>query len=65
MKKKGEVERKNREKMAGGRNKKKKIERGKCWVWFGEEERVNVKKKEKRKKERKKLNLIKEERETN
>ena len=32
MKKKGEVERKNREKMAGGRNKKKKkkIEREKC-----------------------------------
>ena len=46
MKKKGEVERKNREKMVGGRNKKKKkkrIEREKCWVWFGEEERVNVK----------------------
>ena len=41
------------------------FEREKCWVWFGEEERVNVKKKEKRKKERKKLNLIKEERETN
>ena len=36
-----------------------------CWVWFGEEERVNVKKKEKRKKEREKFNLIKEERETN
>ena len=41
------------------------FEREKCWVWFGEEERVNVKKKDKRKKERKKLNLIKEERETN
>ena len=37
----------------------------KCWVWFSEEERVNVKKKEKRKKEREKLNLIKEKRETN
>ena len=36
--------------MPGGRNKKKekRIEREKCWVWFGEEERVNVKKKEKR-----------------
>ena len=31
--------------MAGGRNKKKKIAREKCWVWFDEEERVNVKKK--------------------
>ena len=45
--------------------KKKFFEREKCWVWFGEEERVNVKKKEKRKKEREKLNLIKEEKETN
>ena len=38
--------------MVGGRNKqtkKKKIEREKCWVWFGEEERVNVKKKGERK----------------
>ena len=65
MKKKGEVERKNREKMAREGNKKKNFEREKCWVWFGKEERVNVKKKEKRKKEREKLNLIKEERETN
>ena len=34
--------------MAGGRNQKKEFEREKCWVWFGEEERVNVKKKEKK-----------------
>ena len=45
--------------------KKKKFEREKCQVWFGEEERVNVNKKEKRKNEREKLNLIKEEREIN
>ena len=56
--------------MARGRNKKKKIKKEKCQVWFGEEERVNDKKKEKRKKEKRKkeiekLNLIKEERETN
>ena len=40
MKKKGEVERKNREKMAGGRNKKKKKLKGGS-VGFG-----SVKKKE-------------------
>ena len=61
VKKKGEVERKN------GRRKeqKKKIEREKCLVGFGKEERMSVKKKEKRKKEREKINLIKEERQTN
>ena len=37
--------------MARGRNQKKKNE-SRCWVWFNEEERE-------------KLNLIKEERETN
>ena len=51
--------------MAEGRNKKKKIEREKCLVGFGKEERMSVKKKEKRKKEREKINLIKEERQTN
>ena len=47
MRKQGEVERKNREKMAGGRNKKKKkkIERENGWVGFSEKERINVKKK--------------------
>ena len=44
--------------MAGGRNKKKNL-KGRS-AGFG-----SVKKKEKRKKEREKLNLIKEERETN
>ena len=47
IKKKGDVERKNREKNAWRKEpkkkKKKRIEREKCWVWFGEEERVNVK----------------------
>ena len=50
MKKKGEVERKNREKMAGAWRKeqqKKKNEKEKCWVWFSEEERVHVKNREK------------------
>ena len=52
MKKKGEVERKIREEMAGAwrkeqQKKQKKIEKEKCWVWFSEEERVNVKKREK------------------
>ena len=60
MKKKGEVERKNREKTIGGRNqKKKKFLKGRS-ARLG-----SVKKKEKRKKEREKINLIKEERETN
>ena len=61
IKKKGEVERKN----GWRKEQKKKIEREKCWVWFGKEERVNLKKKEKRKKEREKLNLLKKERESN
>ena len=51
--------------MAEGRNKKKNFEREKCLVGFGKEERMSVKKKEKRKKEREKINLIKEERQTN
>ena len=33
VKKKCEVERKNREKLDGGRNQKKEKEREKCWVW--------------------------------
>ena len=64
VEKKCEVERKNWEKMTGGRKKKMK-ERRSARFGFGEEERRNVKKKDKREKERENINLIKEERETN
>ena len=57
MEKKCEVERKNREKMTGGR--KKKWKRGEV-LGLG-----LVKKKDKREKERENIDLIKEERETN